>query len=369
MRCLCALTMILLISLTAQAGELITYQGRLTDTGSDPVVNGNYALTFTLWDDSAGGTQQWSEIHSSVAVTDGLFSVNLGKDGALEASIFETEPLFLQIMVGYSDIITPRTRLTSAPTAIAAKKMAGDIETGDGSLSLKSGSGALAFRMDAQERAGTNFLMYNINPSYSEQLQLDLSTNDYGGHITLYPTGEIQSGPAFTIGLDPSTFRYPYLEFYDPSGSFPFDPAIKMGVEPSPFIEMTEQSSGFGDRPLMRMGIEPSPWRQGYLAFQNPEIDPPPQMMTMGINDSSGEWGSEIDMYLVHPQEYPTPKQILSISSAPSTGANFRMFNPQPEPPRVYFEVNADQTTGPSMGFHDDIGKVIINSAIIKLTA
>jgi len=399
------------------AQVLMNYQGRLTGLDGQPVADDSYTITFSLWDDSTGGTQVWMETHSAVQTNDGMFTVVLGSDSTLYESVFENEPIFLQIMIAPDNYISPRTRLTSVPSAAYAKKVVGDIETGEGSLELKSSSGNLAFSMTTAERGQTNFQMYNISPGYAGQTQLNLSTGDYGGGIELYPTGEIQFGPAFTIGLEPSPFRYPYLSFYDPTGSFPNDPAIKMGVEPSPFIEMTEQSGDYGDRPFIRMGIEPSPWRQGYIAFKNPDVGPPPKLMEIGINDSTGDWGSEIDMYLAHPPEYPSPKQILSIGSAPSTGANIKMFNPQPEPParlmelgvitdgsewssgidmylvhppeypspkqilsigsapssgasikmfnpqpeppRVYFEVDANTDTGPSMSFHDDVGKVM----------
>ncbi len=338
---------ILTVLPTVQAGELISYQGRLTESSGDPVDNGNYPLTFSLWDDSTAGTQQWSEIHASVPVTDGLFSVNLGKDGGLDASIFETEPLFLQIQVGYGDIISPRTRLTSAPSAVKAKRVDGDVETGEGYLNLNSTSGEIAFSMTAAERAQANFRMYNINPGYLGQTQLELITDNYGGHIKLYPSGEIQSGPAFTVGFEPTPFRRPYMSLYDPGGSFPDDPAIKMGIEPSPFMEMTEQSLGYGDRPTMRMGFEPSPFHHGYIAMYNPEVGPPPKLLEVGINDSTGEWESRIKMRLVHPPEYPTGKDILTISSAPSTGASIKMATPLPEPPKPLLEMNVYETEIP----------------------
>jgi len=340
----------------AQDSLLVSYQGILSDNSSNPIT-GTHSITFSIYD--GAGVSKWSETNPTVQVFNGLFNVILGSHSALPDSVFTGDDRYLGIAVGADPEISPRTLFTSAPGAAYAKRVAGDIETGEGSLNLKSASGDLAFSMTTTERSQTNFRMYNISPGYVGQTQLNLSTGDYGGGIELYPTGEIQSSPAFTIGLEPSPFRYPYLSFYDPSGSFPNDPSIKMGVEPSPFIEMTEQSTGYGDRPLMRMGIEPSPWHKGYLAFQYPEIDPPPVMFEMGVLNDGSEWSSGIDMYLVHPPEYPSPKQILSIGSAPSTGANFKMFNPQPEPPALYFELNANTESGPSMSFHDDVGKVM----------
>ncbi len=56
----------------------ISYQGVLTELSGDVVVDGNYVLTFRLYDAATGGNELWSEIQALVAVTDGVFSVTLG---------------------------------------------------------------------------------------------------------------------------------------------------------------------------------------------------------------------------------------------------------------------------------------------------
>jgi type 1 fimbria pilin len=52
---------LLLTSLSAysQMPKTISYQGVLTDTSNNPVPDGNYNLTFKLYDVQTGGTALW----------------------------------------------------------------------------------------------------------------------------------------------------------------------------------------------------------------------------------------------------------------------------------------------------------------------
>jgi len=473
-----------LIGSTIQAGELINYQGRLTDSDGNPVPDSTYQLTFSLYDDSTGGFLQWSEVHPSVQTNDGLFCVILGSvDNNLDASIFETEPLYLEIQVGV-EVISPRTRLTSAPNAITAKNMfGGDIETGPSSLVVKSATGdtgiiigaatdknsimqvvlnnlegdpigpmvemtsnpmassgilihaaqptfsgriaLTAHQSDSSEivmyregavphdekralgmRTSSNatFLtMYNPDMDYPDQALVEMRSQSSGGSIEFFPAGDLPNNPAVRMGTGPSPFNTGRLEFFDPTGSLPHDPYVRMGFEPSPFaggrLEFFDPGSGWPNDPMIVMGTEPSPFHAASFRMYNPVPVPPPKLVEIAINDSTGEWGSRFSMYtidagddekeilsitsapstgasirmatplpepparimemsinesggewenkikmfLVHPPEYPTAKEILSIGSAPSTGASFKMFNPQPEPPARLAEWNVKE--------------------------
>jgi len=53
----------------------LSYQGRLTNSNGVPVADGNYDITFKIYDALSGGTLLWTEIHNGanqVAVSDGL---------------------------------------------------------------------------------------------------------------------------------------------------------------------------------------------------------------------------------------------------------------------------------------------------------
>src|SRR5512136_3098407 len=59
------------------------YQGLLLDSAGSPVADGDYELTFSIYDVATGGTALWSETQT-VTVTSGLFNVQLGLTTALD---------------------------------------------------------------------------------------------------------------------------------------------------------------------------------------------------------------------------------------------------------------------------------------------
>ncbi len=115
---LCLTILALLGSAHASGPALISYQGRLVDTENRPVTNGSHDLVFSLFADSTDGEALWSE-SGQVVTVDGLFDHRLGSVTPLPADIFTGESLFLEITVA-GEIISPRTRLTSAPHALNA---------------------------------------------------------------------------------------------------------------------------------------------------------------------------------------------------------------------------------------------------------
>lgn len=103
-------------SVFAQVPPHISYQGRLTDNGGN-VINGDVQLTFTIYDDEFKTTILWTEMHPSVPVADGLFSVILGEFGPLADSIFSGPIRFLGITVGADPELSQLTPLISVPYA------------------------------------------------------------------------------------------------------------------------------------------------------------------------------------------------------------------------------------------------------------
>ena len=110
------LSLSLLLSATAASradiSPTLNYQGRLTDASGNPVADGNYDLTFRIYDDPTGGTLQWASGGSavSVPVANGLFSVVLG-DGSMAAlpeQIFTGQMLYLEIQIDGEPPFSPR---------------------------------------------------------------------------------------------------------------------------------------------------------------------------------------------------------------------------------------------------------------------
>lgn len=98
--------------------QMINYQGRLTDASGNPL-NGTYSITFKLYSVGTGGSAIWTETHSNVNVSNGLFNVLLGSTTPLDASKF-TGTTYLGVTVGSDPEMTPRQRLVSVPYALVA---------------------------------------------------------------------------------------------------------------------------------------------------------------------------------------------------------------------------------------------------------
>jgi hypothetical protein len=107
-----ALMLILAASLSlAQVPRTISYQGVLTDANGTVVPDGNYNLTFKIYDTSNGGTPLWTEVQS-VAVSKGIFSVILGSVAPLNLPF--NRPYYLGVTIESDAELSPRIPLTSS---------------------------------------------------------------------------------------------------------------------------------------------------------------------------------------------------------------------------------------------------------------
>jgi hypothetical protein len=108
-----ALIALLLTSLSmAQIPKTISYQGVLTDANGTVVPDGNYSLTFKLYDFATGGTALWTDVQLSVAVSKGIFNVILGSATTLNLPF--DKPYWLGVTVGSGSELMPRIQLTGS---------------------------------------------------------------------------------------------------------------------------------------------------------------------------------------------------------------------------------------------------------------
>lgn len=118
------LTVVLILSInnaTAQIPRVISYQGMLLGSNEQPVPEGNYKLTFRIYDGS--NKLLWSEVHNQVFISGGLFNVFLGSVNPLDIP-FEM-PYFLGIQVGSDPELVPKMPVTSAAYSISANQVFG----------------------------------------------------------------------------------------------------------------------------------------------------------------------------------------------------------------------------------------------------
>jgi len=100
--------------------KVIQYQGMLLDDTGQPVSDGNYDITFNIWNWESGGTLLWSSGPQAIMVTDGLFSYQLGSTVELPYSYLNDSTRYLGIQVESDPEIEPRTKLKSVPYAYYA---------------------------------------------------------------------------------------------------------------------------------------------------------------------------------------------------------------------------------------------------------
>jgi hypothetical protein len=137
MRAVIVLCVVALVALafeagTAQVPETLNYQGTLLDSAGSPVSDGDYSITFRIYNTDTGGTALWTETQT-VTVTDGIFNVILGS--TVPVTLLFDVPYWLGVSVGADPELAPRAELTSTAYAFRAKYAAGADPTalaGDG---------------------------------------------------------------------------------------------------------------------------------------------------------------------------------------------------------------------------------------------
>jgi hypothetical protein len=104
---------------SAEVPGLMNYQGTLTD-GYGVALDTTVAMTFSIYTDSVGGSQVWTETQLAVAVGNGLFNVLLGSVMAISEDVFSDPVRWLGVQVGADPDLTPRQRITTAGYAFRA---------------------------------------------------------------------------------------------------------------------------------------------------------------------------------------------------------------------------------------------------------
>ena len=91
----------------------IDYQGVLKTAAGGIVPDGNYPMTFKIYNDPSGGAALWTETQT-VAVANGLFSAHLGSATPITGVPFDRVQ-FLGITLGAEPELAPRTKFTPSP--------------------------------------------------------------------------------------------------------------------------------------------------------------------------------------------------------------------------------------------------------------
>ncbi|MDB5176262.1 MAG: hypothetical protein JWM81_1120 [Candidatus Saccharibacteria bacterium] len=133
------LTLSFLLSAPASAASPTTmsFQGKVVNANGTNVADGNYTFLFKMYTVSSAGTAVWTETQSSVAVTAGIFQVNLGSSCSfftanacnnntpLDFNTLSSLYLGITFNGDAAGEMTPRVQLQSVPFAYNADKVGG----------------------------------------------------------------------------------------------------------------------------------------------------------------------------------------------------------------------------------------------------
>ena len=107
----------------ADVPDLVSLQGRLTDSSGNPVADSSYSIRFSIWDAASSGSELWNETQN-VSTSKGLFNVLLGSVATLTRTVFDGTPRYLELKVGADPAMTPRQRFVTVPYAFFAEQAA-----------------------------------------------------------------------------------------------------------------------------------------------------------------------------------------------------------------------------------------------------
>jgi hypothetical protein len=101
----------------AQIPEQISWQGQLTNSGGD-LLEGQYDITFSIYNTETGGNAIWTEIHNDVSISKGVVSLILGSINPLSVNF--NEQLWLEISIDGEGPLS-RRGFTSSPYSFYTK--------------------------------------------------------------------------------------------------------------------------------------------------------------------------------------------------------------------------------------------------------
>jgi hypothetical protein len=114
-----SLLLLLSFPVKAEIPRLISYQGKVTDSGGMPVTDGTYTMRFRIYDAETAGTLEWDSGAQSAELSGGVFSILLGESPMTEVYLNFDEDYWLLVTFDGVDQ-TPRQRLTSCGYAYMA---------------------------------------------------------------------------------------------------------------------------------------------------------------------------------------------------------------------------------------------------------
>lgn len=351
------------LTASAQIPLNMSYQARLADSTANPVPDSSYDMEFRFYADSTGGVPVWTESFFDVFTNNGFFDVFLEMDLANLGG-----PLFMEVMVE-GELLYPRRRMTSVPFSAISQRVRGDIITDEGYMVLTNADGDSSFNILSD--AGADIISVKMaHPP--EQPAFELSSDGINNQISM-KMAHPPEGPGVNILADGMANSVNFRLVHSPEM-----PSIEMSADATQssfkMIDPSDEKVGFdvftgalgnsiklmdpGDESVAAIAmfvdpaqssfkmIDPGDEVVGFDVFVGGEgnsiklMDPSDEMVP--LLEINGGIGGDINFRMFNPQPEP-PAVLMEMNSSPLTGAGFKMFNPQPEPPEPLLEMNTDQ--------------------------
>ena len=225
--------------MTAAQTTAFKYQGKLTDAGA---AQATYQMQFKLFDALAGGSQIDATVeNASVAVTDGVFSVNLD----FGANVFTGADRFLEISVRRSasenyTTLNPRQQIASSPYSIRTLSA----QQADMSLDSQKLGGVSASEYITNANGGNSFIRtgttlqpgsFNISGNGLFGGNLGIGTTSPLAKLTVAGSGVFNAPNAARFDLFNTAFNGGYLQHVLDNGTWQFATtggATRMVVSP-----------------------------------------------------------------------------------------------------------------------------------------
>lgn len=187
----------------AEVPNTISYQGILATSGGDIVPDGNYDLTFRLYNVQTGGSQLWQEDHNNVPVYQGRFNIILGSLVNLSSVPFD-EPYWLGITVEPPSTELPRIEFTSSAYSLNARSIIDNAVT-----STKIQDGTI---VDGDISNSADISASKINDGPGSGLDADLLDGQHASAFLSTANDYGRSGVATNLYEGTSTLASKYVD-------------------------------------------------------------------------------------------------------------------------------------------------------------
>ncbi|MBD3367135.1 MAG: hypothetical protein GF405_03030 [Candidatus Eisenbacteria bacterium] len=198
---LCVLVVFLVASVgSADISPYMSYQGVLRDASGNPVPDGDYSVSFSIYDAESGGSALWRETQTLTA-EDGIINATLGTETSLTGLAFDL-PYWLGISVEGETELVPRTELTTVPYAahagVADVALASDEDWQfDGEIIYRE-TGMVAIRHDAPSAP--------LDVVAEDEVAAEFENSSAGPGFTISSVNNSGTAGGFFSGVSPGSY-------------------------------------------------------------------------------------------------------------------------------------------------------------------